>query len=312
LGVIEGRFGPRNAPTLLYARYVPPLHFDPSSQRWTGGLFWDGRADSLEAQAAGPLLNPLEMNNPDKAAVVANIRNGPYADLFRRVFGAGSLDDDDTAFAALGAALAAYERSDELAPFASKYDRYLAGRTSLSAAEQRGLAIFEDPARGNCATCHPNRPAADGTPPLFTDFSYANLGIPQYANNLFLAQAPQFNPQGVSYIDHGLQAIVHDPKLDGMFRVPTLRNVHRTLPFGHSGYFANLPYIVDFISSRDVGSPDAPSCTRGPGAATALCAWPAAEVPTTLDHRVGSRPLTRGEIADLVAFLATLDDPPQH
>src|SRR5689334_15263484 len=98
MGAVAGRFGVRNAPTAMYARYVPPLAFDAAGWRWIGGLFWDGRAASLEDQAAGPLLNPLEMNNPDKARVVEAVRRASYAPAFRELFGPAALDDVDTAF----------------------------------------------------------------------------------------------------------------------------------------------------------------------------------------------------------------------
>src|SRR5205814_1553958 len=148
-------------------------------------LFWDGRADTLEQQAAGPLLNPLEMNNPDKAAVVEQVRRAAYAPGFRELFGPHALDDVEGAFARICDVIAAFERSETVAPFSSKYDHYLAGTATLTDQERRGLAVFEDPARGNCASCHPSRPAADGSPPLFTTFEYANLGLPKYANNHF-------------------------------------------------------------------------------------------------------------------------------
>lgn len=86
MGVVPGRFGARNAPTLMYARFIPPLHYDKG--QWYGGLFHDGRAASLEDQLAGPLLNPIEMNNPDKATVVEAVRSSSYAADFREVFGA--------------------------------------------------------------------------------------------------------------------------------------------------------------------------------------------------------------------------------
>ncbi|HET9992713.1 MAG TPA: cytochrome c peroxidase, partial [Kofleriaceae bacterium] len=204
MGVIAGRFGSRNSPSAMYAAQVPPLHFDPVEHQLAGGLFWDGRADSLEDQASGPLMNPLEMNNPDKASVVEKLRFADYADAFRGAFGDDALDDVDTAYAHLTTALAAYERTPAFAPFSSKYDHYLAGTVALTAAERRGLAIFEDPARGNCAACHPSRPDADGAPPMFTTFGYANLGVPRYANNLFFVQPAPFNPDGAAYRDIGL------------------------------------------------------------------------------------------------------------
>ena len=289
-GAVAGRFGPRNAPTALYARYIPPLRLDADAGRFVGGLFLDGRADTLETQAAGPLVNPLEMNNADAAAVAATVRAASYADRFRALFGARSLDDDAAALTHVTEAIAAYERTPALAPFSSKYDLYLQGKARLTAQEANGLAIFEDPARGNCASCHPDQPAADGTPPLFTDFAYANLGIPKYANSLFLLMPPPFNTAGADYVDHGLMATVSDPAQDGKFRTPTLRNVALTDPYGHNGYFFDLRYMLEFLDSRDDGS------------------WPAPEVPANVDARVGHLGLSDAELDDLVAFLDTLTD----
>jgi cytochrome c peroxidase len=299
MGIIPGRFGSRNAPSAMYARFAPPLHRD-AGRGWVGGLFWDGHAGTLEDQAGFPLLNPLEMNNPDKAAVVESVRDASYAQRFRDAFGPTALDDVEAGFAHITEALAAFERSRALAPFSSKYDRYLAGRAELLPAERRGLAIFEDPARGNCASCHPSRPAADGTPPLFTDFSYANLGVPRYLNNGFLAQPRGLNPDGDGFIDHGLMTTVGDPEQDGKFRVPTLRNVARTAPYGHNGYFQNLQYMIDFLATRDGFSAD-----------PAVGAWPGPEVAATVDRvHVGHLALSQRDIDDVVAFLTTLNDEP--
>ena len=292
-GATNGFFGPRNSPTIMYAAHVPPLHHDGT--QWIGGLFWDGRASSLEEQASMPLLNPIEMGNPDKASVVGDVRAAAYAHGFRDLYGANALADTDHGFANVTAAVAAYERSPALSPFSSKYDHYLAGTASLTEHEQRGLAIFEDPARGNCASCHPSRPGPDGSPPMFTNFSYANLGIPTYRNSKFFRMPPDLNPDGDSYIDHGLMTTVGDPAQDGKFRVPTLRNITRTAPYGHNGYFENLPYMLDFLNTRDTWSPH-----NG--------AWQGPEVPATVDHRVGHLGLTQVDLEDLFAFLGTLTD----
>ena len=299
MGVVPGRFGPRNTPTAMYAAFVPPLHRDPDSGRWLGGLFWDGRAATLEEQVAGPLLNPLEMNNPDKATVVAHVRAARYAQGFRDLYGPHALDDVDEAFAHVAEVLAAYERSPELSPFSSRYDRYIAGTGSLSPQELRGLTLFMDPRRGNCASCHP--------PPLFTDFSYANLGLPRYANNPFYRLPADLNPDGAAHVDHGLATTVGDPAEDGKFRVPTLRDVARTKPYGHDGYFDNLTYMIDFLATRDVGSREVATCSRLPGTA-ARCAWPEPEVPANVDPRVGRLDLSSADIDDLAAFLETLND----
>jgi cytochrome c peroxidase len=306
MGVVAGRFGSRNSQSAMYAALVPPLHFDPDAGQTTGGLFWDGRADSLEDQATGPLMNPLEMANPSKQVVVDKLRLGPNAEAFRVAFGDDALDDVDRAYAHMTSALAAFERTPTFAPFASRYDHYLAGQAALDASERRGLAIFEDPARGNCASCHPNRPAADGAPPMFTNYGYANLGIPAYANNLFYEQPAPLNPDGAKYVDRGLGRTLDDPREDGKFRTPTLRNIARTAPYGHNGYFANLSYFVDFLNTRDSGSEQVGSCSRV--APHTACAWPAPEVAATMDHLVGGLHLSEPDVADLVAFLNTLDD----
>jgi cytochrome c peroxidase len=294
-GSLAGRFGARNAPTAMYARYAPPLHFDGRAHGWVGGLFWDGRANTLEDQAGGPLMNPLEMNNSSKADVVAAVRDAGYAVAFRAIFGPRSLDDTERAFAHLMDAIGTYERSRTLSPFSSKYDRYLAGKATLTDQERRGLVIFEDPTRGNCACCHPSRAAADGTPPLFTNFTYANLGIPRYKRNGFLSQPAALNPDGAAFIDHGLMKTVSDPQQDGKFRVPTLRNVAQTAPYGHNGYFEKLGHIVEFHNTRDVG-------VSGRGR------WPPPEVPTNVDARVGHLGLSRQDVSDLLVFLETLSD----
>ncbi|HTR54827.1 MAG TPA: cytochrome c peroxidase [Kofleriaceae bacterium] len=283
MGVVQGRFGTRNAPSILYAAFVPPLHYDAATRRWIGGLFWDGRAATLEDQVAGPLLDPREMNNPDKAAVVDHVRQAPYARDFRELYGPHALDNDDEAFAYVADALAAYERSPALAPFSSKYDRVQAGAATFTPDEQRGLELFQH----SCASCHP--------PPMFTDYSYANLGIPKYT------------AEGA--IDRGLGAVVGDPAQDGKFRTPTLRNIARTAPYGHAGYFENLGFLVDFLATRDTGSRDVATCSRIAGG-DAICPWPPAEVPANVDPRVGHLALDARAEADLLAFLRTLTDEP--
>ncbi len=298
-GAIGSRFGVRNAPSTMYAPFIPELRFDPQTQQYTGGQFWDGRAADLEDQAALPLLNPIEMNNPDKAAVVSAIERAPYARAFASAFGPDAFGDVDAAFSHVAEALATYERSPVMSPFASRYDGYLAGRASLTPQELRGLAIFNDPARGNCASCHPS--------PMFTTYGYANLGLPRYANNEFYTQPHELNPSGANYVDHGLMATVGDARFDGMFRIPTLRNVARTAPYGHNGYFASLPYFLDFLNTRDTGSTSVGTCSRATPGAT--CAWPPPEVPANVDQHTGHLGLSDDDLAALVAFLGTLSDP---
>jgi cytochrome c peroxidase len=279
-GARAGDAGSRNTPTAMYASLVPALFYRNPDDGFAGGLFLDGRVNSLEEQAQKPFLNPIEMGNSNAAAVVAKLRGAPYADLFRRTFGDAALADDATAFASLAQAIAAFERRPEFAPFSSKYDAFLAGKTELSPAEARGLALFNDEKKGNCFACHPSQPGDDGAPPLFTDFTYDNLGIP-------------LNPTNPSYptVDHGLMVTLSDAAEDGKFRVPTLRNIARTAPYGHNGYFADLHAVVDFYNTRD---------TRP---------WPAPEVAATMNKdELGHLGLSDADVDDLVAFMYTLSD----
>ncbi len=290
-GVHRDRFGNRNDLSAAYAGFSPPLHFDEKEKAYIGGNFWDGRADNLVEQAKGPFLNKLEMANPDAAAVVAKIRQAAYAPQFLDVFGADALKEVDRAYHLVAEAIAAYEMSPEVNTFSSKYDFYLRKLVALSPAEQRGLALFEDPKKGNCAACHPSQPGADGTPPLFSDFTYDNLGVPKNPENPFYYLPWEFNPDGPRWVDLGLGAVVKKASENGKFRVPTLRNVAHTPPYMHNGAFKTLWQVVMFYSTRDVGP------------------WPAPEVPETVNRvELGDLKLTAAEIDDIVAFMLALSD----
>jgi cytochrome c peroxidase len=282
-GVISGRFGGRNTPTSAYADFSPAFYFD--GELWIGGQFWDGRAATLEEQAKGPFLNPVEMNNT-KEGVVSAVRKSSYAWLFKQVYGANSLKDTETAYNLVAKAIAAFEGTKALNRFTSKYDLYLKTGRGLSPKELRGLALFKGPAKGNCAACHPSTSADGGvTPPLFTDFSYDNLGIPKNSEIDEL--------KGPQPIDLGLGVTVKDEAENGKFKVPTLRNVGKTGPYGHNGYFKTLQDIVHFYNTRDVKGAD----------------WEPAEYINTVNHiELGNLGLTSAEEGDIVAFLMTLTD----
>lgn len=307
-GAIPTLKGSRNAPTLLYARFSPAFHFDRVEGLFIGGQFLDGRAASLREQAKGPFLNPIEMANPDLYAVVDKVRRADYAGLFRRVYGAAALEQPDRAFNRVADALAAFERSSGFARFDSKYDYFLRGKAKLTALELRGRALFEDPEKGNCAACHPSRPSEDGEPPLFTDFSYDNLGVPRNPDNPFYAMPVAFNPAGKHFVDRGLGARVHAPEEDGKFKVPTLRNIAKTAPYMHNGYFKSLRGVVDFYSSRDI-KPSCASAWNSESQANRQGCWPAAEVEANVNHaELGALNLSDDEIDAIVAFLGTLTD----
>lgn len=291
-GVLPGRFGNRNTPTAAYSAFSPLFHYDASAGTYVGGQFLDGRAATLEDQAQAPLLNPLEMANPDKLTVVEKVQQSSSAALFQQVFGADIFSDTAMAYVKIAEAIAAFERTRTFAPFTSKYDYYLAGRVRLTAQERRGLTVFEAENKGNCAACHPDRPAADGTPPLFTDFSYDNLGVPANPNNPFYALPAEFNVDGAGFVDRGLGKTTGHRTENGKFKVPTLRNIAVTAPYMHNGVFNTLRDVVEFYNSRDISD-----------------RFGAPEVPENVNkEELGNLGLSEQEIEDLVAFLQTLTD----
>jgi cytochrome c peroxidase len=290
-GAKPGMYGNRNDMTVSYASFVPPLHFDKEEGLWVGGLFWDGRANSLAEQAKGPLLNPLEMANIDTLTIAEKLRSLSYASLFIEVYGPDALSDSETAFDNMADAIEAYEKTPEVSPFSSKYDYWLRGEAELTEQEFRGLKLFDDEEKGNCAACHPSRPAEDGVPPLFTDFTYDNLGTPRNPENPFYSLSSELNPDGFSFVDLGLAVTVKDPAQNGKFRVPTLRNVALTAPYMHNGVFKTMFNVLAFYNTRDV------SC------------WPPPEVAENVNkEELGNLKLTNQELEDLVVFLETLTD----
>jgi cytochrome c peroxidase len=171
--------GTRKTPGIRYLAIDTPFFFAADGTP-TGGFFWDGRARTLAEQATEPFVNPFEMANADKASVVAKVAAAPYAADFTKLFGAGAFADVEGAYLRISLAVQQYEREDvEFNAFSSKYDAFLRGTATLSDPEMRGLALYNSPTKGNCAGCHPSARGADGSPPLFTDFTYDNLGLPR-------------------------------------------------------------------------------------------------------------------------------------
>jgi len=294
-GAISSLFGSRNSPTLMYLATVQPRIniVEAGMETFSGGFFLDGRADTLEEQVEGPLMNPVEMANTSKMDIVKKVRSLGYGPKFNKVFGKKSFYDDRRAFSFIAAALASYQRSRELNLFTSKYDLWLAGKVELSALEKQGLDIFEDEEKGNCAACHPNRPI-NGKPPLFTDFTYDNLGVPLNKKNPFLNNPKEFNKYGSHFIDRGLglQDSLRDIHHYGKFRVPTLRNIALTSPYMHNGVFDTLEEVVEFYSTRDTDDK-----------------WGKLEVSSTVNMReLGDLKLSDSDLKSLVAFLKALTD----
>lgn len=251
--------GTRAVPSLRYKEVTPPYadlldNPDGISVPGPGGGFaWDGRAPTLAAQAQMPLLAANEMANADAAAVVAKLKAGPYAELFRQAFGAGVFDDTAAAFSKAGLALQAYQLEDRsFHPYSSKYDLYAANKIggTLTPAEVRGLKVFADPKVGNCASCHYQGAGLNGSSALFTDFSYEAIGVPR--NPAIPANAD------AAYVDLGLCGPLrsdHPPAAGntfcGMVKAPTLRNVATRKAFFHNGVMHSLEQVIRFYNTRD-------------------------------------------------------------
>lgn len=307
-GVVGPLIGSRNTPSLMYSSFSPKFHYDDKEELYLGGQFWDGRASTLEEQAKGPFVNPLEMANPDGKTVVAKVRRAGYAHMFEQVFGQGALADDEKAYDRISEALAEFQRTKQFAPFTSKYDAYLAGETKLTGQEMRGLRLFEAEDKGNCAACHPSKSGPNGEPPLFTDFSYDNLGVPRNPDNQFYRLPEKFNPAGTLFVDRGLGGALGNQSEDGKFKVPTLRNIAITGPYTHNGYFKTLQGVVAFYNDRDVRPQCGSNMVTESDAMKQKC-WPVPEVLVNVNREeLGNLKLTQREIEDIVAFMKTLTD----
>ncbi len=289
-GSIAGLFGGRSSPSAAYATFSPLPFFDAKAGTWVGGQFWDGRAPDLVAQAKGPFLNPVEMAMPDKESVVSQVAASYYASDFLAVYGPNGLStatpaDIDASYHNIADAIAAFESGDYFNRFSSDFD--ILGPNKLTAQQQEGYKLFTGKAM--CDLCHPAKKGPYAAGPLFTDFSYDNLGIPVNEEVHALT--------GDHSIDYGLGAalVPPDPAHDGKFKVPTLRNVALSPPYGHNGRFATLYDIVHFYNTRDV-------VAEG---------WDPPEVPANVNTaELGDLGLTEAEELAIVAFLESLTDTP--
>lgn len=286
---IDGAATSRNSPTVVGAAYAP-------------FLFWDGRSDSLWSQALGPLQSRIEMG-ATRAGVVGFVRSQlTYRRDYEAVFGAIDAGMPvDRAFANVGKALAAYERT--LRPGESRFDRYVdavllgdggRGRGPMNDAEIAGLKIFLSP-QGGCLQCHNG--------PLFTNHSFHNIGTgagvaaaadrdrPDFGRLIGLQalSMDEFNCRGAyrdgpagagcPNLDH-LNKDDHGGLLEGAFKVPGLRSVARTAPYMHDGRFATLEAVLEHYR----------------------------EPPRGVRHELKAGGFTGSEMADLAAFLRALTE----
>jgi cytochrome c peroxidase len=206
----RGQHGGRNAPTVMNAA----VHL---------AQFWDGRAPTVEEQAKGPVLNPIEMAMPDKDQVIKVINSIPgYKDLFTAAFPG---ETDPVNYDNFGKAIGAFERK-LLTP--SRFDDFLTGKAeALTAAEKEGFNKF---ASTGCATCHNGVGIGGGM--------YQKLG---------LAKA------WPSLKDNGRADITKNEAEKGFFKVPSLRNIEKTGPYLHDGSVTELPTMVRMMAEHQLG-----------------------------------------------------------
>lgn len=287
--------GDRQAPTASYAKFSPTFHFDEKTKKYVGGQFWDGREATLEGQAGGPPLNPVEMGMSDKKAVVDRLKeNSLYVDSFKKIFGADIFKNDDKAYEAMTIAIASFERTDEFSPFDSKYDRYLKGEYDLTPLEDLGKSIFFSNNNNSCANCHVLK-GEDKEGETFTNYQYHNIGTP--ANNELRAK------NGVKAIDEGLLANsnVSDVAQKGKHKVPTLRNVAVTAPYMHNGVFKDLKTVVEFYDKYNNKDRNIDPETNKP--------WDEPEVKDNISlQELKANKLTDRKVEALVAFMKLLTD----
>jgi cytochrome c peroxidase len=275
-----------------------------------GGMFWDGRVNTLQDQAGGPMFSPFEMDAGEPAVFAAKLQSADYAEDFRHLFGSGIFHKPDQVVSEAMFAIGRYEEEDpSFHPFTSKFDAWLAGRAHLTPAELRGYQAFDDPKRGNCAACHLDRPTRDRLPPLFTDFQYEALGVPRNA-----AIPANRDPEHYDLGLCGRADMQEQTQYCGMFLTPSLRNVATRRVFFHNGAFHSLHEVLDWYVNRDL-DPARFYPRDSDGRVMAYDDLPEryrANVDRTdapFDRHPGEAPaLNPAEMDDVIAFLKTLDD----
>lgn len=273
-GAVKGLFGTRNTPALSYNVFSPKMYYNAVDETYVGGFFWDGRSNTLEEQASNPLFNHGEMNNQYKTDILNKIAAGDYADLFTNLYGEEAFADSILAFDNAMQSVAEFEKSRQVNPFSSKYDRYLRGELKLSVLESKGLELYNGKAL--CNNCHPSSVAPGSKEVLFTDFTYDNIGLPNTDAST----------------DLGLGVTVNSAQENGKFKVPSLRNAAVTAPYFHNGFAKTLREVMDFYNERDIPGKFAPPA-----------------VPSTMNtEELGNLKLTPEEIDAVIAFINTLTD----
>jgi cytochrome c peroxidase len=313
------RPGFRAVPSLRYLQSVPQFtqHFHDSDDEGdesvdagaTGGLTWDGRVDHGVDQARIPLTSSFEMGSTP-AQVVAAVKAAPYAGELRDAFGATIFDNDEKAFDAILRSIEAFEQTPQkFYPYTSKFDAFLAGKATLNEAEMRGLELFNDEKKGNCAACHISQRAKDGSPPQFSDFGLIALGVPRN-RALPVNKAPKFYDLGACGPER--KDLKGEPEYCGIFRTPSLRNVATRKVFFHNGIYHSLDEAVRFYVQRDTNPEKFYPTVHGKVQKfddLPKRYWANVNTEPPFDRKPGEKPaLDEAEIKDVVAFLNTLTD----
>ncbi|HBQ35797.1 MAG TPA: methylamine utilization protein MauG [Rhodobacteraceae bacterium] len=292
--------GDRNAPTAAYAMFSPRFHKNKAGE-YVGGQFLDGSAADLAEQAGGPPLNPIEMGMPDKASVVARLReDDDYVAALEAYFGADVFDNPDDAYLAMTKSIAAFEMTPEFAPFDSKYDRYLRGEYKMTDQEELGKLLFFSEQFTNCNLCHQLHRSPIAAQETFSDYKFYNIGVPTNVAGRAANGVP------LETVDTGLMGNpkVGDLAQKGKFRTSTLRNIAVTGPYMHNGVFTDLRTVVLFYNHYN-SSAKARQINPETGKN-----WGAPEFSETL----AVKELTHGPALDdrrvdaIVAFMETLTD----
>ena len=313
------RPGFRAVPSLRYLQSVPQFtqHFHDSDDEGdesvdagpTGGLTWDGRVDHGADQARIPLTSSFEMGSTP-AQVVAAVKAAPYAGELREAFGSTIFDNDEKAFDAILRSLEAFEQTPQkLYPYTSKFDAFLAGKATLNEAEMRGLELFNDEKKGNCAACHISQRAKDGSPPQFSDFGLIALGVPRN-RALPVNKDPKYYDLGACGPER--KDLKGESEYCGIFRTPSLRNVATRKVFFHNGIYHSLDEAVRFYVQRDTNPEKFYPTVHGKVQKfddLPKRYWANVNTEPPFDRKPGEKPaLDEAEIKDVVAFLNTLTD----
>ncbi len=277
-----------------------------------GGMFWDGRANTLQIQAMGPLLNPLEIDGGSVDRVAAKLLAAPYVQRFAQLFGPAILSEPRMLLSEAVFAVARYQIEEtDFHPYSSRYDAWLQGKARLSRAEMRGYILFNDPAKGDCAACHLDQPTPDGQPPVFTDHQFEALGVPRNPK-LVVNDDPHYFDEGIC--GPYRTDLTAQTQFCGMFLTPTLRNVATRHVFFHNGIYHSLQEVMDFYNYRDT-DPGTIYPRNAAGTIEKFNDLPQkywANIDVTdppFDRHLGEAPaMTEQDERDIIAFLGTLTD----